>query len=260
LRENIPIRALFQKSALEFAFGFSDTESSIMVRLFNNIFDKTSKGNGAIHQFVKMLASVVYNDSKWQTLSGFYSEKQVLEYLKKFGLSEDDISVLFSAVEEQYSLAPGSITQVEDYIIKIELRLGRKLCADEKEQYESYFDRFSGKSDFAHMLATMEAYLNGVSPLGSLITGATNGVYSKAKNLGYAGDIYGVGGVSPSMGPDDYMADLDAVNLAMLSRKTGDLFNVWGDYFAGIEGETINRASEFAKNPGNGNLEKGQKN
>jgi len=55
------------------------------------------------------------------------------------------------------------------------------------------------------------------------------------------------------------MADLDAVNLAMLSRKTGDLFNVWGDYFAGIEGETINRASEFAKNPGNGNLEKGQK-
>jgi len=28
------------------------------------------------------------------------------------------------------------------------------------------------------------------------------------------------------------MADLDAVNLAMLSRKTGDLFNVWGDYFA----------------------------
>lgn len=114
------------------------------------------------------------------------------------------------------------------------------------------------KSDFAHMLASMEAYFNSPDWAVSLITGMTNGIFSKAKNLGYAGDIYGVGSASPSLGPDDYMADLDAVNLAVLSGNSEDIFKIWGDYFSGIEDGTINRASDFATNLGNGDKEKGK--
>lgn len=55
------------------------------------------------------------------------------------------------------------------------------------------------------------------------------------------------------------MADLDAVNLAMLSKGNEDIFNVWSDYFAGIENGTINRASEFASNLGNGDIDTGKK-
>lgn len=58
------------------------------------------------------------------------------------------------------------------------------------------------------------------------------------------------------MGPADYKADLDAVNLARrLQQSDEGLPSILGEYYTGIEDGRINRADEFVRNTGWGTLE-----
>lgn len=121
----------------------------------------------------------------------------------------------------------------------------------------------SGKTgyfaDFTHMSVTVAANLAS-GDIGQFLAGyggsfIQQGMPNDAKKLaGYAGDIF----LPPhSIGNDDYLADLDALNLANLLKNGGTLPDVMNQYYSGIQGGTASRTDQFLQNLGNGNKKNG---
>lgn len=110
------------------------------------------------------------------------------------------------------------------------------------------------KTDFAHLCTTAATILKEDGPvdwLAALYATQYNGVASIDAQAGYIGDAMGTNGAAPSMGPADYKADLDAVNLTQrLKQSNKGLPSILEEYYTGIEDGRINRADEFVRNTG----------
>ena len=68
---------------------------------------------------------------------------------------------------------------------------------------------------------------------------------------GYYGDVFGTLFALPSLNNDDYLADLDAVNI-LKRLQNNDIVEVCENYYQYINEGKINRAYEFTKNIGSG--------
>jgi hypothetical protein len=77
---------------------------------------------------------------------------------------------------------------------------------------------------------------------------------SLAKEVGFKGDVY-----SGSMGPDDILSDIAAVNLynRMMNSENGNFWQVMTEYNIGESNGSINSVDEFLKYYGDGDIEKG---
>ena len=108
------------------------------------------------------------------------------------------------------------------------------------------------------MSATTATILNeaGIKQYADL-GGLYNGVYSADNNSGYAGDIYGIPGAAPSIGNADYMADLDAVNIANRIQNGATSIDALNTYYQELSNNETNRAEEFVTNMGDGNKAEG---
>lgn len=165
------------------------------------------------------MASVEYDEISWQIIARTTSNIEGV--LQSYGLTKDEATHLRAAVRAQYTKASGGESD---------------LC------------------DFVHLCVTAATILkkDGSIDWAAGIYAATfNGVFSIDAQSGYIGDAMGTNGVGPSMGPDDYKADLDAVNLAHRIEQSGKpLPSVMADYYADIETGNTNRAVEFIQNIG----------
>ena len=66
---------------------------------------------------------------------------------------------------------------------------------------------------------------------------------------GWLGDTTNVADVNPSIGNDDYKADLDSVNITSIMKKNNISFiEASNKYYKNLENGTYNRAEEFKKN------------
>ena len=66
---------------------------------------------------------------------------------------------------------------------------------------------------------------------------------------GWFGDTTDVADTTPSIGNDDYKADLDAVNIVSLMKKNNSNFvTASNSYYDKLENNVYNRAEEFKKN------------
>ena len=114
-------------------------------------------------------------------------------------------------------------------------------------------DRFGGKADYTHQNAVISTYFN-ESPMEEVadtIFGILN------ERAGYLGDAAGANGAPPSMGNDDYKADLDAVNIYYRIKNNRDYVETVSEYYDEVESQTKSRAREFVVNLGNGNYDEG---
>lgn len=73
------------------------------------------------------------------------------------------------------------------------------------------------------------------------------------------GDVYGTAGNGPKLTPDDYKADLDAVNLSARLQNSENAIEIMNQYYSGMTDGTGNRAREFATNIGQGDYKEGIK-
>ncbi len=98
----------------------------------------------------------------------------------------------------------------------MEMALGRKITEDEfKKLWDSQIDAFKEKTDFFHQYITMATYLYGKLRLADL-----RGEHKNTNDMsGWFGDTTDVADTTPSIGNDDYKADLDAVNIVSLMKK-----------------------------------------
>ena len=127
----------------------------------------------------------------------------------------------------------------------METGLGRKITEDEfKKLWNSQIDAFKGKTDFAHQYITMATHLYGKPRLADLKDGHKN----TNDMSGWLGDTTDVADTKPSIGNDDYKADLDAVNIINIMKKRNlDFINVSNEYYNNLENGILNRAEEFKK-------------
>lgn len=283
VKRNLEIERAFKKIFLknmEEQFGFDRRTGEILFHLYNSMEKSDVKDVNL--EYFKLLASFVYTyeevgydegvlwqifksgagplinagefkepltklekerkltlNDMWHFLVGTYSRDGLENELKRYGLTEEDISYLGDSIKYNYLWSP--------------------VMDDKKHpEYEQYF----GKIDLAHMSIVVTAILtpdNNTFMKAGDASGIFNGIYDLRANAGYVGDVYGTAGNGPKLTPDDYKADLDAVNLSAKFQNGGNAIEIMNQYYSEITDGTGNRAKEFATNIGHGNYTEGIK-
>lgn len=134
---------------------------------------------------------------------------------------------------------------------------GKELKDDEYlELYKQIYDAVGTKGDFSHMLYTISANLidkghevdNRWSNLGAGETSWKNAEQRKDV-AGWLGDAVYDGDGKVSFGMDDYIADLDADNIAHLITEDRSLVDAANEYYRGVEEEGLEyRTKTFVDN------------
>ena len=257
------------KESLKVQYGFDDKAARIIVKLKRNIYkDSRIKDDEKDYVLTRLLGGLSYDlnpsiegwfeKSMWQATAGIGKnfgdnlmdiETQLKAYLN---LTNEEYEYLRYKVRIQhgnygyYDSIDGEY--LESYKNSMETALNRKITEDEFEKlWNEQIDSFKGKTDFAHQYITMATHLYGKSRVPDILGGHDN-----TNNMsGWLGDTTNVADVNPSIGNDDYKADLDSVNITSIMKKDNISFiEASNKYYNNLEKGTYNRAEEFKKNIG----------
>ena len=256
------------KESLKVQYGFDDKTSRIIVKLKRNIYNNPKIRNDRKDQvFARLLGGLSYgkeDDSfikkvMWNTTAGEGQENledhdvilTMREQYKEYGkLTDEEFEYLNYKVRIQHGNY-GYYDDIEKddrpkFKETMEKTLGYKLTDGEfKKMWNEQIDSFKGKTDFSHQYITIATHLYGKSRIPDLLGGHeyTNNMY------GWLGDTTNVADVNPSIGNDDYKADLDSVNITSIMKKNNISFiEASNKYYKNLENGTYNRAEEFKKN------------
>lgn len=254
------------KESLKVQYGFDDKAARIIVKLKRNIYkDSRIKDDEKDYVLTRLLGGLSYDlnpsiegwfeKSMWQATAGIGKnfgdnlmdiETQLKAYLN---LTNEEYEYLRYKVRIQhgnygyYDSIDGEY--LESYKNSMETALNRKITEDEFEKlWNEQIDSFKGKTDFAHQYITMATHLYGKSRVPDILGGHDN-----TNNMsGWLGDTTNVADVNPSIGNDDYKADLDSVNITSIMKKDNISFiEASNKYYNNLENGTYNRAEEFKK-------------
>ncbi len=283
VKRNLELEKAFKETFLknmEEQFGFDRRTGEILFRLYNSMEKSDAKDVNL--EYFKLLASFVYTyeevgydesvlwqifnfgagpminaeefkepltklekekkltlNDMWHFLVRTYSRDGLENELKGYGLTEEDISYLEEGINDNY-----------------------KYTSDDSQENQIKYKQYFGKIDLAHMAIVMTAILtpdNNAFLKAGDGSGIFNGIYDLRANAGYVGDVYGTAGNGPKLTPDDYKADLDAVNLSTRFQNGGNAIEIMNQYYSEITDATGNRAKEFATDIGHGNYKEGIK-
>ncbi len=283
VKRNLELEKAFKETFLknmEEQFGFDRRTGEILFRLYNSMEKSDAKDVNL--EYFKLLASFVYTyeevgydesvlwqifnfgagpminaeefkepltklekekkltlNDMWHFLVRTYSRDGLENELKGYGLTEEDIRYLEEGINDNY-----------------------KYTSDDSQENQIKYKQYFGKIDLAHMAIVMTAILtpdNNAFLKAGDGSGIFNGIYDLIANAGYVGDVYGTAGNGPKLTPDDYKADLDAVNLSTRFQNGGNAIEIMNQYYSEITDATGNRAKEFATDIGHGNYKEGIK-
>lgn len=256
------------KESLKVQYGFDDKTSRIIVKLRRNIYNNPKIKDGRKdYVFARLLGGLSYGNEDdpfikrvmWNTTAGEGQENledhdvilTMREQYKEYGkLTDEEFEYLKYKVRIQHENY-GYYNSIEkknlpEYKKSMETALNRKLTEDEfKRLWNEQIDSFKGKTDFAHQYITTATHLYGESRVPDILGG-----HEYTNNMsGWLGDTTNVADVNPSMGNDDYKADLDSVNITSIMKKDNISFiEASNKYYKNIENGNYNRAEEFKKN------------
>ena len=255
------------KKTLKLQYGFDDKTARIIIKARKNIYnDSRIPDNEKDYVFTRLLGGLYYDLNSeiegfleqfaWQNTAGAGVIMgdvimTIDTQLKEYGiLTDKEYEYLKYKVRIQHG-AYGYYDSIKkeirpQYKKAMETGLGREITEDEFEKlWDSQIDAFKGKTDFAHQYITMATHLYGKPRLADFKDGHKN----TNDMSGWFGDTTDVAGVKPSIGNDDYKADLDAVNIVSLMKKNNNTFiTASNSYYDKLENNVYNRAEEFKKN------------
>lgn len=214
----------------------------------------------------------------WRKGAGWaykYDEEEEF-FCKKLGLSEGDYKYIRQMVRlqhfmtsdpEQYSynglemLSRKNKEHFNEWKKTMEQAMGRSYSDSEyKDFYKQLYIQMGSKGDFSHMMYTVSANLIdkghkvdnvwnnwGAQGMSWAIKGERKDIVGWLGDAVYKGDEY-----KTSFGEDDYIADLDADNIAKRVTKKTRLADAVNEYYSDIskdpQGENAGRTKEFLKN------------
>ena len=270
-------KAFVQTMMAEYGF---DAETAQQLLTIKQGIDKkfpNSSQEFRDYVFLRVVGAASYNESKWDETAGylknyFYDEvvsspstvekmrveKPLFEIFKELGLKEEKAKELYYNLRLQHEMAGGKIDNIEkikeneiDYNnakFKYEKVYGTSGNFDQfwDSKLKAYSNNGAGHADFTHQSITMATHLNPSSFQLSDIYGGREHV----KDLsGWEGDTtFNANDMKPSIGEDDYKADLDLVNLIGRIQKGQSYDQAISSYYADLQKDSSQREKEFLKN------------
>ena len=271
-------KAFVQTMMAEYGF---DAETAQQLLTIKQGIDKkfpTSSQEFRDYIFLRVVGAAYYDGFKWNETAGglghyFYKEfvsdpqtgqklrtlKPILEIYQELGLKKEKAKELYYNLRLQHELASG------EYSASGDLKKDHPLVyQDSKEAYQrayensENFDKFwdeklkaysnngVGHADFTHQSITMATHLNPNQVQLADIYGGREHV----KDLsGWEGDTTkNATDKKPSIGEDDYKADLDSVNLIGRMQKGQSYDQAISSYYADLQKDSTQREREFLKN------------
>lgn len=271
-------KAFVQTMMAEYGF---DAETAQQLLTIKQGIDKkfpTSSQEFRDYIFLRVVGAAYYNDFKWNETAGglghyFYKEfvsdphtgqklrtlKPIVEIYQELGLKKEKAKELYYNLRLQHELASGKSSYSD------------KLKSEDPELYEIFkkryseaynkeegFDKFwdtklkaysnngGSHADFTHQSITMATHLNpNVVQLSDLYGGREH-----VKDLsGWEGDTtFNANDMKPSIGEDDYKADLDSVNLIGRMQKGQSYDQAITSYYSDLQKDSTLREREFLNN------------
>ena len=261
-------------------YGF-DAETAQQLLTIKQGIDKkfpTSSQEFRDYIFLRVVGAAYYDGVQWNETAGYLKnyffdevvsspstvekmrvEKPLLEIFQELGLKEEKAKELYYNLRLQHELASGKASY------------SNKLKSEDPELYETFkkrysevynkeegFDKFwdeklkaysnngAGHADFTHQSITMATHLNPSSFQLSDFYGGREHV----KDLsGWEGDTtFNANDMKPSIGEDDYKADLDSVNLIGRMQNGQSYDQAISSYYADLQKDSSQREREFLKN------------
>ena len=271
-------KAFVQTMMAEYGF---DAETAQQLLTIKQGIDKkfpTSSQEFRNYIFLRVVGAANYDDFKWNETAGglwqyFYKEfvsdpntgqklrtlKPILEIFQELGIKEEtDAKKLIYNLRLQHEMAGGKIDNIEkikeneiDYNnakFKYEKVYGTSGNFDQfwDSKLKSYSNNGAGHADFTHQSITMATHLNPSSFQLSDIYGGRE----RVKDLsGWEGDTtFNATDKKPSIGEDDYKADLDSVNLIGRMQNGQSYDQAISSYYADLQKDSSQREREFLKN------------
>lgn len=174
------------------------------------------------------------------------------EFLTYLGIKQEDINKLRYNVRLQNQMSSGalgnskSIQGTGNYknIKKnVENLYGTMTDAEFEAFWDSKYQSYANQADFAHQSITMATILY-QNPIRNANLYTLNN--EKTNDLaGWRGDTTDDAFVEPSIGNDDYKADLDAVNITELMKTGLSYQEATNRYYADLGKGTYTRADKF---------------
>ena len=270
-------KAFVQTMMAEYGF---DAETAKQLLTIKQGIDKkfpTSSQEFRDYIFLRVVGAAYYNDFKWNETAGYLRnyffdevisspstvekmrvEKPILEIFKELGLKEEKAKELYYNLRLQHEMAGGKIDNIEkikeneiDYNnakFKYEKVYGTSGNFDQfwDSKLKAYSNNGAGHADFTHQSITMATHLNPSSFQLSDIYGGREHV----KDLsGWEGDTTkNATDKKPSIGEDDYKADLDSVNLIGRMKEGQSYDQAVTSYYSDLQKDSTLREREFLKN------------
>ncbi len=258
-------------NANENAYGFDSEVLEIMNKLKNNIKKQnpTFTNEEVEYEYLNILGSFVYRDNIFKTSiwnitagnpekgkEGLNNDLSLSNY---YGLTDEEESILSYNIRlqnqmsgadgemgyyDQLFIQTGEDTDTSTYQDIYEEAYGLdRLAEDEfKLIWDNYIDKYSNTADFAHQAITTATMLSTDTDNKHPIANFFNDDY-REDLAGWRGDA--TIGSNPTLGDDDYMADLDAENIMYIARRDNiDVSQAAYRYAAIIENGTT-RAEFF---------------
>ena len=270
-------KAFVQTMMAEYGF---DAETAQQLLTIKQGIDKkfpTSSQEFRDYIFLRVVGAANYDDFKWnETASGlwqyFYYEfvsdpntgqklrtlKPILEIYQELGLKEEKAKELYYNLRLQHEMAGGEVANItklkekkSEYNsakTKYEKVYGKNNKFDEfwDSKLKTYSNNGAGHADFTHQSITMATHLNPNQVQLADIYGGRE----RVKDLsGWEGDTtFNANDMKPSIGEDDYKADLDSVNLIGRMQKGQSYDQAISSYYDELQKDSSQREREFLKN------------
>ena len=271
-------KAFVQTMMAEYGF---DAETAQQLLTIKQGIDKkfpTSSQEFRNYIFLRVIGAVNYDGFQWNETAGhlktyFYDvtvgssitgksrtvEKPLLEIFKVLGIKDEtDAKKLIYNLRLQHTLAGGG---VDSETMKSRDLSGYNQAKDKYEKVygtSGNFDQFwdsklkaysnngEGHADFTHQSITMATHLN---PSGFQLSDIYGGREHVKDLSGWEGDTTkNATDKKPSIGEDDYKADLDSVNLTGRMQKGQSYDQAISSYYADLQKDSTQREREFLKN------------
>ncbi|SFC06074.1 hypothetical protein [Streptococcus equinus] len=267
-------RAFVNTMMAEYGFDLTTAKQLLTVKKgidkkFSNLSQKERD-----YIFLRVVGAANYDGFKWDETAGyltpyFYIEvpitdekakvvKPLLSIYRDLGLSEQEAKQLNYNLRLQHNMAGGGVSAKEMKSDTPKNYESAKNCYksiygtaegfDEfwNSRLKSYSNNGAGHADFTHQSITMATHLNPTSIQLSDVYGGREHVKDLA---GWEGDTtFNANDMDPSIGEDDYKADLDSVNIIGRMEKGQTYSQASVSYYRDVNKDSTTREKEFVKN------------
>jgi len=270
-------KAFVQTMMAEYGF---DAETAQQLLTIKQGIDKkfpTSSQEFRDYIFLRIVGAANYYGFKWNETAGglwqyFYYEfvsdpntgqklrtlKPIVEIYQELGLKEEKAKELYYNLRLQHTLAGGGsdsetmksrdLSEYNEAKDKYEKVYGKNNKFDEfwDSKLKAYSNNGAGHADFTHQSITMATHINP----NQVQLADVYGGRERVKDLsGWEGDTtFNANDMKPSIGEDDYKADLDSVNLICRMQKGQSYDQAISSYYADLQKDSSQREREFLKN------------